>query len=119
MTKRIKPENLRSFRWFGVQDLRAFGHRSRAKQMGYGAADWEGKPAIAIINTWSDINQCHAHFKQRVEDVKRGVLQAGGFPIELPAMSLSEPFVKPSTMLYRNMLSMEVEELLRSHPVDG
>ncbi len=119
MTKRIKPENLRSFRWFGVQDLRAFGHRSRAKQMGYGAADWEGKPAIAIINTWSDINQCHAHFKQRVEDVKRGVLQAGGFPIELPAMSLSEPFVKPSTMLYRNMLAMEVEELLRSHPVDG
>lgn len=87
--------------------------------MGYGAADWEGKPAIAIINTWSDINQCHAHFKQRVEDVKRGVLQAGGFPIELPAMSLSEPFVKPSTMLYRNMLAMEVEELLRSHPVDG
>ncbi|MDP7393408.1 MAG: dihydroxy-acid dehydratase, partial [Alphaproteobacteria bacterium] len=85
----------------------------------YGAADWEGKPAIAIINTWSDINQCHAHFKQRVEDVKRGVLQAGGFPIELPAMSLSEPFVKPSTMLYRNMLAMEVEELLRSHPVDG
>ena len=87
--------------------------------MGYGAADWEGKPAIAIINTWSDINQCHAHFKQRVEDVKRGVLQAGGFPIELPAMSLSAPFVKPSTMLYRNMLAMEVEELLRSHPVDG
>lgn len=87
--------------------------------MGYGTADWEGKPAIAIINTWSDINQCHAHFKQRVEDVKRGVLQAGGFPIELPAMSLSEPFVKPSTMLYRNMLAMEVEELLRSHPVDG
>ena len=87
--------------------------------MGYGAADWEGKPAIAIINTWSDINQCHAHFKQRVEDVKRGVLQAGGFPIELPAMSLSEPFVKPSTMLYRNMLAMEVEELMRSHPVDG
>ena len=89
MAKRMKPEDLRSFRWFGVQDLRAFGHRSRAKQMGYGADDWEGKPAIAIINTWSDINQCHAHFKQRVEDVKRGVLQAGGFPIELPAMSLS------------------------------
>ncbi|MBO90190.1 MAG: dihydroxy-acid dehydratase [Rickettsiales bacterium] len=102
-----------------MQDLRAFGHRSRAKQMGYSASDWDGKPVIAIINTWSDINQCHAHFKQRVEDVKRGVLQAGGFPIELPAMSLSEPFVKPSTMLYRNMLAMEAEELLRSHPIDG
>jgi dihydroxy-acid dehydratase len=74
---------------------------------------------IAIINTWSDINPCHAHFKHRAEDVKRGILQAGGFPIELPALSLSEPFVKPSTMLYRNLLAMEVEELLRSHPVDG
>ncbi len=87
--------------------------------MGYGQEDWSGKPLIAIINTWSDINPCHAHFKQRVEDIKRGVFQAGGFPIELPAMSLSENFVKPTTMLYRNMLAMEVEELLRSHPVDG
>ena len=74
---------------------------------------------IAIINTWSDINPCHAHFKQRVEDVKRGVFQAGGFPLELPAISLGEPFVKPTTMLYRNLLAMETEELLRSHPVDG
>jgi len=112
-------EQLRSYRWFGVADLRAFGHRSRAKQMGYDEQDWSGKPAIGIINTWSDINQCHAHFKVRVEEVKRGVLQAGGFPIELPAMSLSEPFVKPTSMLYRNFLAMECEELLRSHPVDG
>ena len=74
---------------------------------------------IAILNTWSDINQCHAHFKERVEDVKRGVFQAGGFPLELPAISLCEPFVKPTTMLYRNFLAMETEELLRSHPVDG
>jgi dihydroxy-acid dehydratase len=87
--------------------------------MGYSEKDWAGKPVIAILNTWSDINPCHAHFKQRVEDVKRGVFQAGGFPIELPALSLSEPFVKPTTMLYRNMLAMEAEELLRSHPVDG
>ena len=87
--------------------------------MGYGQEDWSGKPVIAILNTWSDINPCHAHFKHRVEDIKRGVFQAGGFPIELPALSLSENFVKPSTMLYRNMLAMEVEELLRSHPVDG
>ncbi|TMH11908.1 MAG: dihydroxy-acid dehydratase [Betaproteobacteria bacterium] len=118
MTRRA-PETLRSARWFAPDDLRSFGHRSRAMQMGYGPADWAGKPVIAIVNTWSDINQCHAHFKQRVDDVKRGVLQAGGFPLELPAMSLSEPFVKPTTMLYRNLLAMETEELLRSHPVDG
>ncbi|MBN9266751.1 MAG: dihydroxy-acid dehydratase, partial [Hyphomicrobium sp.] len=118
-TRRKSPEELRSYRWFGPDDLRAFGHRSRAMQMGYGPEDWRGKPIIAIINTWSDLNQCHAHFKQRVEDVKRGVLQAGGFPLELPAISLSEPIVKPTTMLYRNFLAMEVEELIRSHPVDG
>jgi dihydroxy-acid dehydratase len=88
-------------------------------QMGYAAADYVGKPVIAIINTWSDLNQCHAHFKTRVEDVKRGVLQAGGFPVELPAISLSESKVKPTTMLYRNFLAMETEELIRSHPVDG
>ena len=88
-------------------------------QLGYGPADWAGKPVIAIVNTWSDINQCHMHFKQRVDDVKRGVLQAGGLPLELPAISLSEVFVKPTTMLYRNLLAMETEELLRSHPVDG
>ncbi|HEX2524676.1 MAG TPA: L-arabinonate dehydratase [Geminicoccus sp.] len=116
---RKKPEELRSHRWFGVQDLRAFGHRSRIKQIGWDAADYTGKPVIAIINTWSDINPCHAHFKARVEDVKRGVYQAGGFPLELPAISLSEPFVKPSTMMYRNFLAMETEELLRSHPIDG
>jgi len=113
------PQTLRSARWFAPDDLRSFGHRSRAMQLGYGPADWAGKPVIAIVNTWSDINQCHMHFKQRVEDVKRGVLQAGGFPLELPAISLSEAFVKPTTMLYRNFLAMETEELLRSHPVDG
>ena len=88
-------------------------------QMGYAPEDWTGKPIIAIVNTWSDLNPCHTHFKQRVEDVKRGVLQAGGFPVEMPAISLSESFIKPTTMLYRNMLAMETEELLRSHPVDG
>ena len=110
---------LRSARWFDTDDLRGFGHRSRLMQMGYAREDWNGKPVIAIVNTWSDINPCHAHFRHRVEDVKRGVLQAGGFPIELPALSLSENFVKPTTMLYRNLLAMETEELLRSHPVDG
>ncbi|MFC1455172.1 L-arabinonate dehydratase [Microvirga arabica] len=118
-TRNRKPEDLRSARWFAPDDLRGFGHRSRIMQMGYAPEDWVGRPVIAIINTWSDINPCHAHFKQRVEDVKRGVFQAGGFPIELPAISLSENFVKPTTMLYRNMLAMDTEELIRSHPVDG
>ena len=116
---RKKPEELRSHRWYGVKDLRSFGHRSRTAQMGYHRSDYAGKPVIAIINTWSDINPCHSHFKQRVEEVKRGVWQAGGFPVEMPAMSLSEPFQKPTTMLYRNLLAMETEELLRCYPADG
>src|SRR5467141_2816501 len=116
---RKRPEDLRSHRWLGVSDLRSFGHRSRLRQFGYDADDWAGRPVIGIINTWSEINACHAHLRARAENVKRGVLQAGGFPIELPAMSLAEPFVKPSTMLYRNFLAMEAEELLRSHPLDG
>ena len=119
MNQRKKPEELRSHRWLGVNDLRSFGHRSRLRQMGYDGPDWAAKPVIGIVNTWSDINACHAHLRARADDVKRGVLQAGGFPIELPAMSLAEPFVKPSTMLYRNFLAMETEELLRSHPIDG
>ena len=119
MTKKKKYQDFRSYRWYGVDDLRAFGHRSRTMQMGYDAQDWDGKPVIGIINTWSDINPCHIHFKERIEHVKRGVLQAGGFPIELPAISLSEPIVKPTTMMYRNFLAMETEELLRSHPIDA
>ena len=114
-----KPERLRSHRWFGADDLRAFGHRSRAKQMGYASADFAEKPVIAIVNTWSDLNPCHMHFRTRAEEVKRGVWQAGGFPVELPALSLGETFMKPSTMFYRNLLAMEVEELLRANPVDG
>ena len=116
---RKRPEDLRSHRWYGVNDLRSFGHRSRTAQMGYERSDYAGKPVIAIINTWSDINACHTHFKQRVEEVKRGVWEAGGFPVELPAMTLSEPFQKPTTMMYRNFLAMEAEEALRSYPADG
>ena len=116
---RKTPEQLRSHRWYGVKDLRSFGHRSRTAQMGYHRSDYAGKPVIAIINTWSDINPCHSHFRQRVEEVKRGVWQAGGFPVEMPAISLSEPFQKPTTMLYRNLLAMECEELLRAYPADG
>ena len=116
---RKKPEELRSHRWYGVNDLRSFGHRSRTAQMGYHRSDYAGKPVIAIINTWSDINPCHSHFRARAEEVKRGIWQAGGFPVEMPAISLSEPFQKPTTMLYRNLLAMETEELLRSYPADG
>jgi len=117
--RRKQPQDLRSHRWYGAADLRSFGHRSRAAQMGYSRADYLGKPVIAIVNTWSDINPCHAHFRQRAEEVKRGVWQAGGFPVEMPALTLSEPFQKPTTMLYRNLLAMETEELLRSYPADG
>jgi dihydroxy-acid dehydratase len=116
---RKKPDELRSHRWYGVNDLRSFGHRSRTAQMGYHRSDYAGKPVIAIINTWSEINPCHTHFRQRAEEVKRGIWQAGGFPVEMPAISLSEPFQKPTTMLYRNLLAMETEELLRSYPADA
>lgn len=116
---RKRPEELRSFRWYGKSDLRGFGHRSRTAQMGYTRSDYLGKPVIAIVNTWSDINPCHAHFRQRAEEVKRGIWEAGGFPVEMPAITLSEPFQKPTTMLYRNLLAMETEELLRSYPADG
>jgi dihydroxy-acid dehydratase len=111
--------DLRSFRWFGRDDMRSWGHRSRAKQSGFGAEDMSGKPVIAILNTWSDANPCHAHFRLRAEEVKRGVWQAGGFPMEIPLMTLGETFMKPTTMLYRNLLAMEAEEALRAYPVDG
>jgi dihydroxy-acid dehydratase len=118
MTRKT-PEQLRSFRWYGATDLRSFGHRSRTKQMGYAEADWKGKPVIGILNTWSDINPCHQHFRIRAEEVKRGVWQAGGFPLEIPALALPENFMKPTTMLYRNLLAIEVEEIARSLPLDG
>ena len=114
-----KPEDLRSHRWFGVDTLRAFGHRSRTYEMGFTREDFTGKPVIGIINTWSDTNTCHSHMRQRAEEVKRGVWQAGGFPVELPAMSVGEQMTKPTSMMYRNFLAMETEELLRSQPVDG
>ena len=89
MTNKKNPETLRSARWFAPDDLRAFGHRSRAMQMGYAPEEWKDRPVIAILNTWSDAQPCHMHFKSRVDDVKRGVLMAGGFPLELPALSSS------------------------------
>jgi dihydroxy-acid dehydratase len=117
--KKLRPEDLRSHKWFGGGDLSAQGHRSRALQMGYARNDFAGKPVIAIINTWSDLLPCHAHFRTRADEVKRGVWQAGGFPVELPVMAVSETFQKPTSMMYRNFLAMETEEMLRSHPIDG
>ena len=116
---RLQPRDLRSWKWFGPDDLRSFGHRSRIKQMGFGREDYEGKPVIAILNTWSDLSTCHTHFRNRAEQVKRGVWQAGGFPVELPVLSLSESYMKPTSMFYRNLTAMEVEETLRCHPIDG
>lgn len=116
---RKKPEDLRSYRFFGPDDLRAFGHRSRQKQAGLNTGEFEGKPVVAILNTWNDFIACHAHFRQRAEEVKRGVWQAGGYPVEIPVMGLSETFMKPTAMSYRNLLAMETEEVLRCHPVDA
>jgi dihydroxy-acid dehydratase len=110
---------LRSRRWFAADGMRAFAHRQRLQQMGIRREDVLGRPIVAIVNTWSDLSPCHAHLRERAESVKRGVLMAGGLPFELPAMSLGEVMVKPTTMLYRNFLAMEVEELLRSLPIDG
>jgi dihydroxy-acid dehydratase len=119
MNDRTSSEELRSARWFAKDDLRSFGHRSRLKGMGFDDEDYMGKPVIGILNTWSDLNTCHSHFKNRVEEIKRGVLQAGGFPVEVPVMSLGEMLMKPTTMLYRNLLAMETEESLRCHPIDA
>lgn len=113
------PEELRSHRWFGGDELRGFSHRARSRQLGYNPEEHLGKPVIAILNTWSDINPCHMHLRERAEQVKRGVWQAGGFPLEFPVATLSETFQKPTPMLYRNLLSLETEEILRSYPIDG
>ncbi|MEP0565280.1 MAG: dihydroxy-acid dehydratase, partial [Paracoccaceae bacterium] len=117
--KKKAYDDLRSARWFAPDDLRSMGHRSRARQMGLGDEDWAGKPVIAIINTWADLSPGHHHLRDRAEFVRRGILQAGGMPAELPVHDFSEQFLKPTSMLYRNMGAMEVEETLRSHPVDG
>ncbi len=112
-------EALRSSRWFEGEGLRAFSHRSRARQLGIGADELAGKPLIGILNTWSDINPCHMHLRERAQAVKRGVWQAGGYPVEMPVATLSETFQKPTPMLYRNLLAMDTEEILRSYPFDG
>jgi len=117
--KRRELSQLRSQRWFASDDMRGFAHRQRTQQMGMRRDEFMGRPVIGIINTWSEMSPCHAHLRDRAEAVKRGVWQAGGYPVEMPALSVGEVMVKPTTMLYRNFLAMECEELLRSHPVDG
>jgi len=112
-------EDLRSQRWFASDDIRGFAHRQRMQQQGLARAEFMGRPIVGILNTWSELSPCHAHLRERAQAIKRGVLQAGGYPLELPAMSLGEVMVKPTTMLYRNFLAMEAEELLRSLPIDG
>jgi dihydroxy-acid dehydratase len=114
-----KPQDLRSARWFAPDDLRTFGHKSRMMQLGYADEDFRDKPIIGILNTWSELNTCHSHFRERAQDVKRGILQAGGLGVEIPSLSVDESFTKPTSMLYRNMLAMETEEMIRSHPLDG
>ncbi|MGP3698469.1 L-arabinonate dehydratase [Rhodobacter sp. NSM] len=116
---RKDASDLRSARWFAPDDLRSFGHRSRMMQLGYSEEDFRNRPVIGILNTWSELNTCHSHFRERAQDVKRGVLQAGGFAVEMPSLSVDESFTKPTSMLYRNMLAMETEEMIRSHPLDG
>jgi len=112
-------ESLRSQRWLGKDDMRSFAHRQRLQQRGLRREEFLGRPVIAIVNTWSDLSPCHSHLRERATSIREGILLAGGFPVELPALSLGEVMVKPTTMLYRNFLAMETEELLRSHPVDG
>ncbi len=119
LSSKRDPASLRSQRWFGPDDMRSFGHRSRLKAMGFDDADFENRPVVAIVNTWSELNTCHSHFPARVQEVRRGILQAGGFPVEVPVMSLGEMLMKPTTMLYRNLLAMETEEVLRCHPIDA
>jgi dihydroxy-acid dehydratase len=116
---RKTPEQLRSWRWYGRDELRSFGHRSRAKQNGWGNEDIAGKPVIGILNTWSDLNSCHMHLRLTADAVKRGVFQAGGHPMEIPVMSVGEMLTKPTAMFHRNFLAMETEEMLRANPIDG
>jgi len=118
MTRRT-VEELRSQRWFSAPGAVGAHKHRRIKQGGFDLADFKNKPIIAILSTWSDLQPCHSHFPQRVEEVKRGIWQAGGFPVVIPVQSVSESFLRPTSMLYRNFLAMEVEEAIRAHPIDG
>ena len=110
---------LRSARWFEGDDVPAFIHRTALRAEGFATADFEGRPVIGICNSWSELVNCNVHFRALANAVKRGVLQAGGLPLEFPTMSLGEQLMKPTTMLYRNLMAMDVEESIRAHPLDA
>jgi dihydroxy-acid dehydratase len=110
---------LRSQAWFGGDDKDSFIHRSWMKNQGYPNDAFDGRPVIGICNTWSELTPCNGHFRDLAEAVKRGVLEAGGFPVEFPAMSLGESNLRPTAMLFRNLASMDVEESIRGNPIDG
>ncbi|HQJ34694.1 MAG TPA: dihydroxy-acid dehydratase [Rhodoglobus sp.] len=110
---------LRSARWFGGQDVPGFVHRSAMRASGFGHLSTDGRPIVGIGNSWSEVVNCNVHFRGLAEAVRRGVLAAGGFPLEFPTISLGEQLMKPTTMLYRNLMSMDVEESIRSYPFDA
>ena len=114
-----RPNGLRSDEWFARQDSYGFIYRSWMKNQGHAARMFDGKPVIGICNTWSEFTPCNGHLRGLAEHVKRGVLEAGGFPLEFPVTSLSEPLMRPTTMLFRNLASMDVEASIRSQPMDG
>lgn len=114
----VKPK-LRSQRWFGPKDIHGFIHRGWLKNQGWPADLFQGKPVVGICNTWSELTPCNAHFRELAESVKRGVWEAGGFPLEFPVMSIGEPLMRPTAMLFRNLVSMDVEESIRANPIDG
>ncbi|MEN0140160.1 MAG: dihydroxy-acid dehydratase, partial [Rhodococcus sp. (in: high G+C Gram-positive bacteria)] len=109
----------RSQDWFGGTDLNSFLHRSWMKNQGIPDRMFDGRPVIGICNTFSELTPCNAHFRELAEQVRLGIIEAGGFPVEFPVMSLGETIIRPTTMLYRNLVSMEVEESIRANPVDG
>jgi len=112
-------QQLRSRNWFGKKGKDGFIYRAWMKNQGIPAYEFEGKPVIGICNTWSELTPCNAHFRELAESVKRGISEAGGFPVEFPVMSLGETLIKPTAMLYRNLVSMDVEESIRANPLDG
>src|SRR6201991_2735539 len=114
-----KPKKLRSSEWFGGDGKNAFMHRSWMKNQGLPADQFDGRPVIGICNTWSELTPCNAHLRDIAERVKRGVYEAGGFPLEFPVMSLGESNLRPTAMLFRNLASMDVEESIRANPIDG
>ncbi|MDP9107997.1 MAG: dihydroxy-acid dehydratase, partial [Pseudomonadota bacterium] len=110
---------LRSHHWFGGDDKDSFIHRSWMKNQGHPNDMFDGRPVIGICNTWSELTPCNGHFRELAESVKRGVIEAGGFPVEFPVMSLGESNLRPTAMLFRNLASMDVEESIRANPIDG